>query len=299
MVTNGTVITEVIAEELVASGLDVIDFSIDGPTPEIHERLRGVKGSWEETIEGVKLLHHVKKKLGVDKPSIDISYTLSKINYGLITEMVDLKSEIGYNVLHFNPVIGKTPGAKGLFLTEDDLNELEDQLGSLKDKYIQADMPLSALSRPYAVCKDKAGAKEGRYAELVNKRVLCFAPFKEVTVDPFGNVYPCSFACPFQNPPEDLNLGHTYWGEDNLCMGNIKEKSFGEIWTGEKYHELRKKFSEFGAFPMCSWCLCRSTNDAFLTGLFKDRSLLFKIILSRVGQTLRRSKAVGWEFLYK
>jgi radical SAM protein with 4Fe4S-binding SPASM domain len=297
MVTNGVLLTETKAEELVRSGLDIINFSIDGHTPEIHEEFRGIRGSLELTKRGIGLIHNAKEKLKSKTPSISISNTLSRINYQFINEMISLKSELGYDTLQFNPVIGKTPGAKELFLADEHLRDLEIQLTSLKTEFQNAGLPVSPLSRPYAICKDKEGAKEGRYADLINKKILCFAPMKETTIDPFGNVYPCSFACPFQNLSEDLVHGH--WGADDFCMGNIRNNSFTDIWNGDKYNQMRRKFRDFSALPTCAWCLCRSPNDAILTGLFKDRSLLFNIIRSRIRRIFNKSKGFEWDFLYE
>ncbi|GAG02785.1 unnamed protein product, partial [marine sediment metagenome] len=99
MITNGTLITQTIAEELVNSGLDIISFSIDGPTAEIHERHRRVKGSWKRAITGIKFINLAKKKFNVEKPTISIHYTLSRISYGYIDKMIDLRSELGYDSL--------------------------------------------------------------------------------------------------------------------------------------------------------------------------------------------------------
>ena len=50
VVTNGTTITERVAERLVESGLHQLRVSIDGPEP-IHDQLRGA-GSFRRTLEG-------------------------------------------------------------------------------------------------------------------------------------------------------------------------------------------------------------------------------------------------------
>jgi len=40
-------------------GVDIMSLSLDGATPETHDRLRGVKGTWQETIRGLHLATEV------------------------------------------------------------------------------------------------------------------------------------------------------------------------------------------------------------------------------------------------
>jgi radical SAM protein with 4Fe4S-binding SPASM domain len=140
------------------------------------------------------------------------------------------------------------------------------------------------------MCKEK-NAIYGRYAELFNRKVLCFFPWKEVTIDPLGNVYPCCFSNTFQHLSEDLR--HGFWGEEDFAMGNIRESSLEEIWTNEKYSQFRAKCKRHTSFPFCNWCSYRTVGDVILTGLLKDRSLLKKIVLSKL-----KSQKVGIEVVY-
>jgi MoaA/NifB/PqqE/SkfB family radical SAM enzyme len=287
LVTNGMLVTETTAEGLVRSGLDAIDFSIDGAAPEIHEKFRRVRGGWQRAIRGIELINCARKLSNTVKPSITISYTLSSINYQYVDEMVDIKSELGYDAIHFNLVIGKTPEAEALFLTDDDLSDLETRLDSLRTKFRKAGLPQSQISPLVRICRDKEGTTRGRYAESFNRRVLCFAPWEMTTIDPFGNVYPCCFACTFQNLAEDLE--HSFWGKDNYCMGNIKGSSFNQIWNGDKYTQFRSECKKLPSFPFCAWCGYRSLNDAILTGLYSDRSLLLRIMCSAIRKRLEKS----------
>ena len=61
MTTNGTLIDDSKAKELQRSGLDTIAVSIDG-TRETHDCFRGVKGCFDQAIEGIKSL----KKAGIE-----------------------------------------------------------------------------------------------------------------------------------------------------------------------------------------------------------------------------------------
>jgi MoaA/NifB/PqqE/SkfB family radical SAM enzyme len=297
MVTNGTLVNESLAKELVLSGLDIIDFSLDGPSSEIHAEFRGVDGAWERTTRGIELLNQARRDLGAQKPVIQVSYPVSTITHQHIEQVVRLKPKLGYDALHFNPIIGKTPGARSVFMTDDDLRNLEARLDSITAAFQDAGMSSSPLWNLVRMCRNAEAAKGGKYAESFIRRVLCFAPWEEVTVDPFGNVYPCPYACPFQNLSEDLE--HCFWGTGDFKMGNLKSSGFREIWNGESYRRFRKNLRKVPSLPFCAWCCEATLRDAVLTGLFKDRSLLFKIALSRLRHRSGRSERTEWEFLYE
>ncbi|MCK4491550.1 MAG: SPASM domain-containing protein, partial [Candidatus Altiarchaeales archaeon] len=76
-----------------------------------------------------------------------------------------------------------------------------------------------------------------------------------------------------------------FWGDDDLCLGNVKERSFKGIWNGRSYRELREEFKNPPKYKMCNWCYYRyySYRDLLVTGLFKDRSLLFNFISKKIG----------------
>ena len=60
--TNGTVMDKY-AEDLVRLGNMHITFSLDGPE-EIHDSVRGLKGSFRKTKEAIELLNEIEKRTG-------------------------------------------------------------------------------------------------------------------------------------------------------------------------------------------------------------------------------------------
>ncbi len=60
-----------------------------------------------------------------------------------------------------------------------------------------------------------------------NRRMLpCEAGSANFFIDPWGEVYPCN------------GMEEKFW---KMSMGNIRQSSFSEIWTGEKAVEVRRK----------------------------------------------------------
>jgi len=58
--TNGLWLNKKTVEKLKAAGLNHCDVSIDDPNPRIHDKLRGVPGTFQKAISGIKLLKHNK-----------------------------------------------------------------------------------------------------------------------------------------------------------------------------------------------------------------------------------------------
>ncbi len=52
--TNGLKITRDYAKQLKEHGLEMLYVSIDSPIPEKHDELRGVKGTFEKAVQGIK-----------------------------------------------------------------------------------------------------------------------------------------------------------------------------------------------------------------------------------------------------
>lgn len=68
-------------------GLSRWGFSLDGPTPEIHDHFRGTPGSFDLTLEKIKFLNEL------DMP-LQINTVISRYNYDHLEEMAKLVGEL-------------------------------------------------------------------------------------------------------------------------------------------------------------------------------------------------------------
>jgi AdoMet-dependent heme synthase len=69
-------------------GLSRWGFSLDGPTPEIHDHFRGTPGSFDLTLEKIKYLNELEMPL-------QINTVISRYNYDHLEEMSKLVAELG------------------------------------------------------------------------------------------------------------------------------------------------------------------------------------------------------------
>ena len=103
IVSNGTMIHERMAEELVAAGLNYLDISIDAMNPDLHDYIRGVKGVYEKASRAI---HYVKNFR--DKAKSDLSIGLATVimgpNMDELVDIVNWVQEEGLNCINLNPL---------------------------------------------------------------------------------------------------------------------------------------------------------------------------------------------------
>lgn len=63
MVSNGLKMTDTVAKKLGDAGIEKVQISVDGATAESHERLRGVRGSFNRAVNALKILakHEIQR----------------------------------------------------------------------------------------------------------------------------------------------------------------------------------------------------------------------------------------------
>lgn len=281
LITNGTTLNKNLAEGLVKSDLDIITISLDSARSYPHDFIRGVEGSWEKTIKGIKHINYFKAKLNLKSPKISIDYVVTNLNYIFIPEIIDLRKELKFDNIHFLPIIPKTSRAKHLLLTQNNLNELSEILPLIKHKIERNKLPTSSIVTLVYICRYRDAATKGLYSYPTRSQIICLQPWYMASVDPFGNVYPCCYACTFQNLP-DGHINEQEISKNKFIMGNIKVDPFEEIWNGNKFMRFRNMCKKPLAFNFCRFCNYTVVKDMFYTGLFLKPTFLLKHINERI-----------------
>ena len=197
--TNGTLINRDILNSLKSCILEQVSVSLDAANSGIHDRIRGVKGSFERTLEGLRLL----SEYGF---SFQIIMTLQRANSREIPAMVSLAEELGADSLKINHLLpcgrGKEAFRKKQNLDPSELIDLyrmvEADLSPDKDLNIIFDLPVALRS-----IEDikRRGINECRIMNILG--ILAN-----------GDVSICG-------------IGQAF---DQLRMGNIHQDSIKDIW---------------------------------------------------------------------
>jgi SynChlorMet cassette radical SAM/SPASM protein ScmF len=98
METNGTLIKEKEARALKEAKVR-FSVSLDGPSAEVHEALRGVKGCFEKTLQGIEALRREGLRF-------QIIFCLYRKNQEFLPAMVSFARDLGAHSLKINPITG-------------------------------------------------------------------------------------------------------------------------------------------------------------------------------------------------
>ena len=244
--TNGTLITPKMAERMKEAGIGYVEVSIDGPTAEIHDAFRGVKGAFDRAITGLKNA----KDAGL---TVGLATTATHHNIGVMAEMVELAREL--QVDRFI-VFSFVPTGRGREIVEEDLGpeEREDLMNFLYREWQKGDMQIVTTSPCYARISlssalKNAGAKISptHFADLElpaeyreGAKALtefiggCGAGRIYCSIEENGDIQPCVFM--------------------PIKLGNVIKDGFQRVWdNNEVLQELRDRDNSDYAGSSCPY----------------------------------------------
>ncbi len=231
MTTNATLINRERAGLLAEAGLNGVNVSIDSPNPRLHDRIRGIKGSWKRTMKGCRALRKELKK-----GKVRINTVVGRLNYASLVDLPDMAAELGVDFLNLIPLDEHTG----------DLHRLNKQQISDYNEHIAPAVAKKALALglmqhprqayPFGLTPQAARlSKKGLYAQNYYEDHLCFAPWTHALIDHLGRVSVC---CMLREGP---------------IMGDLRQQSFSEIWAGANYTALRT-IETLPLFDTCRRC---------------------------------------------
>ncbi|MEM2702203.1 MAG: radical SAM protein [Candidatus Bathyarchaeia archaeon] len=209
LVTNGRKLKDKIyLQYLVDAGLDHIQITLESHNQEIHDKITGVVGSWEETVQGLKN--------AIESPIYTLTNTtLNKHNISNIIETIDFLSSLGLKQFACNGLIysGKAtePETFREFAIEESV--LESLLANIKGHAKELNMEFTWYT-PTEYCilnplKLDLGIK------------TCSACRISMCIEPDGTVIPCqSYFTP---------------------LGNILKDDWSKIWHHPLCVEIRSR----------------------------------------------------------
>jgi len=248
LTTNGTIISDERAEalaDLAQTGfLKHISVSIDGPG-ELHDRARGVAGTFERTSAGLRRLQEAARRKHAPL-RVSINTTVAHETLDALDRMVDVAEELGVDAIGLNHLMFSTPeeveetvrltGARdataiSTFVTPDPgveakrvRRQVDGLMAKCRARNIRFDM------RP----KVRPGILDNYYTPGAPLAGRCLYPFLHARVSFSGKVYFCPFI--------------------RVEVGDLTKQSLEDVWTGEPYVALRRRLLDAGLFPVCRRC---------------------------------------------
>lgn len=124
LTTNGTLLDAPLRARLLELGWDEIHVSIDGATPEVHDRLRGAKGAFRRTVRNVCALAVDKRRLGLERPRLALHTVVTNTNYQSMSEIIRLASALGATRVDLDALIAYKPEQLALRLSPEQAAEV-------------------------------------------------------------------------------------------------------------------------------------------------------------------------------
>ncbi|ODS53630.1 MAG: hypothetical protein ABS36_13470 [Acidobacteria bacterium SCN 69-37] len=248
LTTNGTIITEERASalaELASQGfLKHISVSIDGPG-EMHDRARGVKGTFERTSAGLRRLQQAANARHAPL-RVSVNTTVAHETLDALTQMVDVAAELGVDAIGLNHLMFSTPEE-----VEETVRLIGTGDASIISTYVTTDPGLEPervrrqVNALMARCRErgirfdmrpkvKPAIVEPYYTPGTKLEGRCLYPFLYARVSFSGKAYFCPFI--------------------RVEVGDLTQQSLEEVWTGQPYVDLRRRLVENGIFPVCRRC---------------------------------------------
>jgi heme b synthase len=241
--TNGTLITEEVAQRAKEVPISRVGVSIDFPTPELQDKFRGQAGAFEAAIRGIK----AARRAGIE---VQINSTVTRENAPHLEALLSLALSLG--AVAFHPfLLVPTGRGKGLKDCELSPEEYERVLNWVCDKQVElgdrlfikpTDAPhyfriLSQRGHRNQVAEmppEKNPGRPGSGRSLDSFTRGCLAGVSFCFVSHCGKVQGCGYL--------------------NVEAGDIRKESFGKVWNSSPlFRELRDLSNIKGKCGFCEY----------------------------------------------
>ncbi len=230
MGSNGMLIDDEVTRRLEEAGMGTVAISLDSSTPERHDEFRGVKGCWQRAVDAIKAL---KKS----KIEVQVNSTVTLQNYDEVEDIMALAEELGVDNFHLFFLV---PTGRGTNIEDITPQMYEDMISSTLNKITKYKLNVKPSCAPQFMRVSKEqGVDMSRWVRG------CMAGLYYCRIYPSGEVTPCPYL--------PLNLG------------NIRERSFKDIWFNSEvfkalrnFDQLKGKCGQCEHREVCGGCRARA-----------------------------------------
>jgi len=220
--TNGTIITKELIKKLKEAGMEEMHFSIDGPTAELNDEIRG-KGTFRKVIKGIE----IAKKEGMRVTMVSV-ITLLTETAPVIKKLFELALKLEVDALSLERFIPTGRGAKNryLALTKEQNKKILKLIYRNKKKLegkllISTGDPLKCLLDP--------DYPKSPYESIYGG---CGAGVMSLCITPTGDVTPCPVLM--------------------IKVGNVRKDNLKNLWlTSGLFLKLRNRDNLKGKCGKC------------------------------------------------
>jgi putative heme d1 biosynthesis radical SAM protein NirJ2 len=217
--TNGILLTRETVQRLKDSGAVAMGISLDSTDPEKHDSFRGIPGSFDKTVNGMKNC----KEAGL---RFQIHTTVMDWNYDEIEQVTDLAVELGASAHH---IFFLVPTGRAAHLASGIMNakKYEELLERIIDRQNEVPIELKPTCAPQFMRIAKQKGIKMRFTRG------CIAGITYCLIGPTGDVQPCAYL--------------------DMKLGNVRERPFTDIWQNSPVFERLRTMDYTGACGICEY----------------------------------------------
>jgi len=252
IVTNATALRQH-AERLVATGLDNVTVSLDGPEA-VHDRIRGVEGAFRRAIEGIDALHEARRSAGASYPAVKVNCVITPDSIDTLEETYEIVRDLGVAEVRFqhpmfdtaekvalhNRVFAEAMGEGEVGESKREGEFYELRLGEAEFERLERGLErlVSRRGGPRVMFFPSVARNRwrGYYLDLTHPfKELCTAPWTRMRLLADGKFEPCL----------------------HYVVGNVVDQPLWELWNGDRMRRFRRAVRRARLFPACARCCYR------------------------------------------
>jgi AdoMet-dependent heme synthase len=194
MGTSGILIDDKVAIRMKDAGIRKVAISLDSTDSAIHDRFRGLPGTWNRTVEGIRAC--LRHGMGVL-----VNITILRENYRQVAEIISFCEDLGVREFQLFFLV---PTGRGTAVDDITPEMYETILQSVMDKTSSGTVTIRPTCAPqYTRIRAQRGMEQTDFPG-------CLAGKRYCRIYPTGDVTPCPYL--------------------PLTIGNVTKTSLAEIW---------------------------------------------------------------------
>jgi heme b synthase len=224
MAPNGTLLTKENVKKIIKSGIRRISVSLDGPNSQIHDSLRRVSGAFDAALSGIE----VAKSLGLE---FQINSTISKKNAEFLFQMIKLVEKLGAKAYHIFLLVpcGRAEEMRNEELSSGEYEKTLKLLSSYKKRV--SSLEIKVTCAPHF---NRILVQDNIELSKNLRGRGCMAGVSFCFISHIGELQPCGYL--------------------EISCGNVRNKSFKEIWFESEVFNKLRDFSRYkGKCGICEF----------------------------------------------
>lgn len=225
--TNAVLLTQAKGDQLAAAGLDELRVSMDGTTPEMYKRLRGIN-KFDQIIANVRAFILRQREHGQERPKVSFWFVGMQENLYQLPDLVRLAADVGVSEAYLQRMTFFGDGE----MSKDATARAENALyGTLEDQQAILIHECEVLATELGLLFQASGATtpgESMAVKGSHPWQGCYRPWALTYITANGSVLPCCIA-----PFATTDYPH-------IVLGNAFQQPLAEIWNDKPYIQLRE-----------------------------------------------------------